>query len=687
MFSRIRETLRTRQLRFLAAVALLAFIALGMYEVPRAARGGQQAGPKDGDEDKLPPLAFHKVGRGDVLVTVEERGQIVSMDNAPIVCKVRNNERGVASTVRWAIEDGTTVKSGDKVAELDDAALRDQVRAQETVVAEKKALLEQGLKERELAGQQGKLEVEMAEDNVEVAEIDLKQAAEKDRQKMAIRLRQAKRAAQLAKIQADTHKEKAEAAVAPRKVAHDAELAKLADMKEQLAACVLTAPRDGTVVYSVAEQARFGFGSSAGVVAVGEPVRQGQVLMTIPDLRRFQVVTRIAEGLVGRLRPSGRGVKPARRQQASIAVDAFPGSGLKGYVQSVATKAEAQNWLSADVKVYAATVALAPDQRVADLRPGMSATVTIFVDERKNVLRVPAQAVLGIRGNQVCFVKDADGVASRPVLLGASNDVFVEVKGGLKEGEEVVLNPQALRSPRKVPGRGQGRLGPFGTADVLVRSVRPTGEEGLRRTRVELYGLTLADLARIEETVPGLALVAPSRSFPTEVYSPLTGRIDHLGRVVATTPVYGVVHGLDSQLADEGHRFLGDQDQERFAAVAVLGADVARQLFPRDEPLGQAVVLSGRLFRVVGVLRERPAAASPLNHDVCIPLASSRRLFGKKLALRTRGSIRVEEVDLTDVSLVLRDREQTPAVAAAVQGLLEHYHDKQDWQVIPSFVP
>jgi putative ABC transport system permease protein len=148
-----------------------------------------------------------------------------------------------------------------------------------------------------------------------------------------------------------------------------------------------------------------------------------------------------------------------------------------------------------------------------------------------------------------------------------------------------------------------------------------------------------------------------------------------------------VVHGLDSQLADEGHRFLGDQDQERFAAVAVLGADVARQLFPRDEPLGQAVVLSGRLFRVVGVLRERPAAASPLNHDVYIPLASSRRLFGKKLALRTPGSIRLEEIDLNEVLLVLRDREQTPAVAAAVRGLLEHYHDKQDWQVTPSFVP
>jgi multidrug efflux pump subunit AcrA (membrane-fusion protein) len=656
-----------------------ALISLGMDHIQRSARAGQAAGTKISDDGKSSALAFHKVGRGDVVVTVVERGLIEPIDNAPIICKLRNNERGVASTIKWLIEDGDSVKSGDKVAELDDPGLRDQVSTQEIVVAEKKALLEQAVKDRELATQQGKLELEIAEDNVEVVDIELQEAPDKDKRKMEVRLRQAKRAVEMAKIQTRIRQEKAEAAMAPRKVAFDAELGKVADLKQQLAACVLTAPRDGLVIYHIPERARW---SGEGTIAVGEKVRQGQVLMTIPDLRRLQVILKIPETVVTRLRPNGRAPKQPNPQQARIRVDAFPSRVLKGSLQTVAMKAETPAWFASEVNVFHTTVILAPGQGVNGLKPGMTAEVTIFADERKDVLRLPAQAVLVVRGDRICYVKGADGVEQRRVVLGESNDVFVEVKEGLKEGEEVVLNPQSLRAPRKPPARGQGRLAPFGAADVLARSVRPTGEDS-PGTGIERYGLTLTDLARIEDTIPGLAMVAPSRLFATmTVRNPLTGS-NHFG-VVATTPAYGVVHGLDDYLVDEGQRFLADQDQEHFAAVAVLGAEAARKLFPGDEPLGQTVRISGHPFRVVGVLRERPAPVKALNHDseVYIPLATSRRLFGKVSSVRKAGSFRTEEVDFTEVHLVLRDRNQAQVAAAAVRGLLEHYHDQQDWQVI-----
>jgi hypothetical protein len=74
-------------------------------------------------------------------------------------------------------------------------------------------------------------------------------------------------------------------------------------------------------------------------------------------------------------------------------------------------------------------------------------------------------------------------------------------------------------------------------------------------------------------------------------------------------------------------------------------------------------------------------ALNPNGH-VYIPLATSRRLFGKVSSVRKAGSFRTEEVDFTEVHLVLRDRNQAQVAAAAVRGLLEHYHDQQDWQVI-----
>jgi multidrug efflux pump subunit AcrA (membrane-fusion protein) len=654
-------------------------LCLGAYEVPRPTRASQPAGPKDGDDPKAPALAFHKVGRGDLVVTIEERGEIGSVNNTPIVCKVRNNERGTASTIKWLVDDGSAVKRGDKVAELDDTLLRDQVRTQETMVAEKRALLEKAVKDRDLAAEQGKLEVETAEDNIEIAAIEQKQAADGDRAKMEIRHRQARRAARMARILADTRKDKAEAALAPAKAALEAELAKLADLKDQLAACVLRAPRDGMVLYYVPERVRFGI--SGSVVAVGETVREGQVLMTIPDLQRLQVVAKVSEGLVARIRPSARMGKSAKPQRATVVADAFPGLKLLGDVLSVASQPSQADFFAADVKLFPTTIVIAPGQEVAGLKPGMTALVTIHVDERKDVLRISAQAVQGVRRNRVCYVKTADGVEPRRVDLGESNDVFVEVKDGLKEGEEVVLNPQALRPPRRAPAGGQGRLTPFGASHVLVRSVRPADDVGL--ARVERYGLTLADLNRIEETTPGLELVAPSRSFPTVVRSPLTGRT-HQARIVATTAAYSEVHQLDGDPVDEGHRFLAETDQEAFNPVAVLGAEVARRLFPHDDPLGQAIVLFGRPFRVVGVVRERPAQAAlnPPDHDVYIPLAMSRRLFGKTLTVRTAGRFRREEIELNEISVVLRQSDQAAVASAAIRGLLEHYHDRPDWQVI-----
>src|SRR5262249_18281598 len=152
-------------------------------------------------------------------------------------------------------------------------------------------------------------------------------------------------------------------------------------------------------------------------------------------------------------------VKPAAAQQATIGIDAFPGKILRGHVQSVAPKADAGDWLSADVKGFPTTIVLADDQEMPALKPGMSATIKILIDEKKNVLSLAVQAVLALRGKQLCLVKRGEGFAPRELILGVSNDTYVEVKEGLKEGEQVVLNPHALGVPRTAPDRRQGRLG------------------------------------------------------------------------------------------------------------------------------------------------------------------------------------------------------------------------------------
>jgi hypothetical protein len=262
------------------------------------------------------------------------------------------------------------------------------------------------------------------------------------------------------------------------------------------------------VVYFVSEQSRFGGGSQNSIVAQGEPVREGQNLMRIPNLKKMQVVARVHEAMISRIRSDeieGAGrydlirdwlignrhfvpmLKPmsenffglyrdtfpkeerdtiADGQPARVRVDAFPDVPLKGHVRSVATVAS-QDFFSSDVKVYQTVVAIddmpdfsgkvstsqkGPRRKGKDnnsgLRPGMSAEVTIQVDNPlESVIAVPVQAIMGgpEQGDmRSIYVMTADGPQERPIRVGLSNDKYAEIRDGLEKGVQIVLNPKVI---------------------------------------------------------------------------------------------------------------------------------------------------------------------------------------------------------------------------------------------------
>ena len=137
-------------------------------------------------------------------------------------------------------------------------------------------------------------------------------------------------------------------------------------------------------------------------------------------------------------------------QEAKIRVDAHPGKTYRGRVKMVATVPSQADFLSSDVKLYQTMVSIDDlDPRMDKLKPGMSAEVTIKADEIKTpVLVIPIQSVVGnvaMGADRKCYVLDGKGVPQeRDIKLGKSNDINVEVKSGLEEGETVVLNPRSL---------------------------------------------------------------------------------------------------------------------------------------------------------------------------------------------------------------------------------------------------
>lgn len=299
-------------------------------------------------------------------------------------------------------------------------------------------------------------------------------------------LEEAKRALDRQKKQATAKLAQAEADQLTKRSVYLQEEEKYKDIVDQIANCRIYSPQDGLVVYYVSEQSRFGSGSSQSIVAVGEPVKEGQRLMRIPDLRRMLVNTKVHEAMVSRVRgeswqqtgfsdalraallcmndPLSRATavhaamdlkdrfteydlrKTQEGQRAMVRIDAFPDRILPGRVKSVATVPSQQDWMSADVKVYQTLVSI--DESVDGLKPGMSAEVTIQIDgAAEDVVALPLQAIVGgaeMGPVRKCFVRGPDGPQEREIVVGLANEKMAEIRSGLDAGDEVVLNPKVL---------------------------------------------------------------------------------------------------------------------------------------------------------------------------------------------------------------------------------------------------
>jgi multidrug resistance efflux pump len=215
-----------------------------------------------------------------------------------------------------------------------------------------------------------------------------------------------------------------------RRKAYEAEIAK----------CKIYAPHDGLALYYTPEQVRRSGGSQQSIVAQGEPVREEQMLMQLPDLKHLQVEIRVHEALVTRVHPG---------LPAVVRLDAYPGRALRGHVASVATFAAPPDWRSADVRVYPTKVVIDPeDIEGLDIKPGLTAQVTLNLDgAARPVLTVPTEAIVGgsaLGSERKVFVMTPDGPEERAVAIGASNGTVAEVRSGLDEGAEVIVNPTAL---------------------------------------------------------------------------------------------------------------------------------------------------------------------------------------------------------------------------------------------------
>ncbi|GAC1464880.1 MAG: efflux RND transporter periplasmic adaptor subunit [Isosphaeraceae bacterium] len=202
---------------------------------------------------------------------------------------------------------------------------------------------------------------------------------------------------------------------------------RLARLRKQVERCTIRAPHDGFLIYANEPWKKI-------QIETGMFVRQRQRLFYLPDLTQMEVTAMLHESVV-------KDVKPG--MLASVRIEGAPQQHLEGHVVSLA-QLPTQNMLS-EVKYYGGIIKL--DSVPKGVKPGMSAEVEIQTVSHPDVLTVPAEALAVEEGHDVCYVTHDQQIERREVKLGQATRDFLEVTEGLKEGEEVLLDPTHMTSP------------------------------------------------------------------------------------------------------------------------------------------------------------------------------------------------------------------------------------------------
>ncbi len=413
------------------------------------------------------------VKKGDLLVTVTEDGNVESAVNIDIKCGVAGG-----TSILWIVEDGKEVKKGEKLVELDASALEEQINQQKITFEKARAAKIQAEKDWEaskiavneyLEGtfvkelQDADAQITIALENLRSSENALEHSERMYRKGYisSLDLESQKFSVQRAQLELDSArtskdvltkytKEKmmqelestrdsAEAQMRSEDASFALEESRLKRLEAQMKECLIMAPASGMVVYANQQQGRMG-GSQQPQIEEGAAVRERQTILRLPDLAQMQVKVNVHESKIEALGDAMRRAQSEGRlvpARVRIQDRSFVGS-----LSSIANQPEPTSWFSGNIKEYATIIAI--DGTAEGLRPGMTAECNVLVNELKDILFMPVAAVVEQRGEYLCWVQNGDKIEKRPLVLGDTNDQFVEIKDGVAEGENVILNPRTV---------------------------------------------------------------------------------------------------------------------------------------------------------------------------------------------------------------------------------------------------
>jgi HlyD family secretion protein len=367
-----------------------------------------------GNTTKFEPSQLGKAELGDIARSVVATGKV-----QPIT-KVEVKSKASGIVTRLDTDINAQVKQGQVLAQLDQQEILAQVAAQKAQLN----AAESNARAAAAAIQYDKVSAEAPdlpmykntyERNLEMSKqgVVSKQSLDDAQQKYLSAVNTRDKA--VSQISVDTSKlRQAEAQVAQNK-------ASLKQLEEQLSYTTITSPMDGTIL---SRDVEIGDAVSS-ILVLGSTAT---LVMTIGDVTQVYVQGKVDESDIG---------KVYLGQPARIKVESFKDKTFLGKVTKIAPLGvEKDNVTTFEVRVSI-------DNPGGELKANMTANAEILLEEHKNVLTVPEQAVLYDKDRnasvEVPDTKAKTGRRKVEIKAGISNGTKTEVLAGLKPGDTVIL--------------------------------------------------------------------------------------------------------------------------------------------------------------------------------------------------------------------------------------------------------
>ena len=209
----------------------------------------------------------------------------------------------------------------------------------------------------------------------------------------------------------------------------------------------ITSPIDGTVISKSVEEGQ----------TVAASFNTPELFTIAKDLTNMQVVANVDEADIGNVKEGDR---------VTFTVDAYPDDTFEGTVKQVRLEATTTN----NVVTYEVVIS-APNADLK-LKPGLTANVTIYTQERSGVLAVANKAlrftptketvgkdmkIVDCKGKNKVWTLNGNTLTAHPVTIGQSDGINTEITKGLKQGDkivtEIVVNvPEKEDAPQQSQG-------------------------------------------------------------------------------------------------------------------------------------------------------------------------------------------------------------------------------------------